>query len=369
MLTYIRIFIALTLTGSALFYWISPEFGQKPKQEYREIYSKLPNYKDGTFHNTKKINMDMSFKDMRKLMKEFMNPSEEIAPKINIPVTKLAGNFQKDSINKLIWFGHSSFILRIDGKTLLFDPVFNDNVSPVPFFGRKRFSKNYVVNPEDLDTIDAIIISHDHYDHLDYSSIKKLKDKTKRFITPLGVASHLRSWNIPEDKITELNWWQKTQIDSIQLVLTPSQHFSGRGLSDRNTTLWGSWTILGTKNKIYFSGDGGYGPHFSEIGEKYGPFDLALMECGQYNQKWHDIHMFPEETLQASKDIGAKNVLPVHWGAFTLALHDWTDPVERAVKVAKEQNIHLITPTIGQNLIIDSLSNLKTSKWWEEYSD
>ena len=126
---------------------------------------------------------------------------------------------------------------------------------------------------------------------------------------------------------------------------------------------------MGTKNKIYFSGDGGYGSHFSEIGKKYGPFDLALMECGQYNQKWHDIHMFPEETLQASKDIGAKNVLPVHWGAFTLALHDWTDPIKRAVKAAEKLNIHLITPTIGQKIIIDSLSNMKTDKWWEEFSD
>jgi L-ascorbate metabolism protein UlaG (beta-lactamase superfamily) len=181
---------------------------------------------------------------------------------------------------KVTWFGHSAFLLEIEGKRLLFDPMFGPRPSPVRWIGAKRFSDKLPLQPEDFPALDAIILTHDHYDHLDYSSIRKLKDKTPRFIVPTGVGSHLIRWGVAREKISEHAWWDEWRLDGLTLACTPARHFSGRGLFDRNSTLWCSWVVVGRETKIFFSGDSGYGPHFKEIGDKYGPFDLTLMECG-----------------------------------------------------------------------------------------
>ena len=235
--------------------------------------------------------------------------------------------------------------------------------APVSFM-TNRFAYEVPIDLESIPHVDAIILSHDHYDHLDYPSIMKLKDKVDHFFTPLGVGSHLIRWGVDESKITELDWWESKTIDNIQLVATPARHFSGRGISDRNKTQWASWAIIGEKERIFFSGDSGYGPHFKEIGEKYGPFDFAMMECGQYNERWEAIHMMPEQTIQASIDVKSNLMMPIHWSAFNLSLHSWTDPVERAVKAAQTQGVNILTPQIG--LRFSPGLEIKNEFWWRK---
>ena len=218
---------------------------------------------------------------------------------------------------------------------------------------------------ESLPQIDVVILSHDHYDHLDYGSIIKLKDKVGMFYVPLGLGAHLIEWGVPIERVKELDWWEEIVHDRLVFKCAPAQHFSGRGMTDRMNTLWASWVIQSEKENIFFSGDSGYGNHFKAIGEKYGPFDFAMIECGQYNDLWSDIHMFPEETAQAAVDLEAKRMMPIHWGAFKLALHEWTDPVERVIKKAKELKVEIVVPQIGsevnmKNPIIDEI------QWWKD---
>jgi len=182
---------------------------------------------------------------------------------------------------------------------------------------------------------------------------------------PLGLGAHLERWGVDTSAITELDWWEAASLDNLDLVCTPSRHFSGRGLGDRFATLWGSWVIMSDKEKLFFSGDTGYGPHFAEIGKRYGPFTLSLMECGQYDKRWADIHMMPEQTVQAAQDLKSKRFMPIHWGAFALAFHDWTDSVERAIRAAKAANVPVITPRIGQ-VIRPSGSTAATTSWWKK---
>lgn len=265
---------------------------------------------------------------------------------------------------KVIWFGHSALLLEIEGKRLLLDPTFADSPSPFPFVGGKRFSKVLPIKPELLPPIDIIILSHDHYDHMDYHSLMLLKDKTSQFCVPSGVGSRLKSWGIAQEKIREFNWWDKVDFAGLTLACTPARHFSGRGLFDRNKTLWCSWTIVGKEIRVFFSGDGGYGPHFAEIGEKYGPFDLTLMECGQYDKRWAAIHMLPEESVQAHLDLKGKLMIPIHWAAFSLAFHDWIEPIERVTKAAFERNVTISTPRIGEIVKFMAAEYPKT-QWWK----
>jgi len=186
------------------------------------------------------------------------------------------------------------------------------------------------------------------------------------FYTPLGVGVHLLKWGVTKEQIIELDWWQETTFEGLSFKCTPAQHFSGRGLSDRTKTLWSSWIIQSATENIFFSGDSGYADHFKEIGEKYGPFDFAMIECGQYNELWPDVHMFPEETAQAGLDIRAKTIMPIHWGAFKLAMHTWTDPVERVIKKAKELNVTIVIPKIGESIYIKEI-DAKNDPWWDLY--
>lgn len=357
--------IALILIVGLLFINLSPQFGGKASKEQQEIYAKSGHYdqKENKFVNLITTTMDApSFK----LMMEFFKKDPKRQPSHNLEpqkVDSLTLATHDDIFTKLTWFGHSAFLLQMEGKNILLDPMLGETPSPHPLLGSKRYAKELPIEVEKLPIIDAIIFSHDHYDHLDYGTIQKLKSRVKNYYVPLGIGNHLKSWGVEEEKIHELNWWDTISLDSVQLVLTPSRHFSGRGLTDRNATLWGSWVIKGQKDNIYFSGDGGYGPHFKEIGEKYGPFDMALMECGQYNESWHAIHMMPEETVQAGIDVKGKVVLPIHWGAFTLALHSWTDPIERAIKKGKELNIPIVTPKVGQKILVNS-NDYPQEKWW-----
>lgn len=358
--------LVLFLLSTILFLYLSPEFGGSPSEEQKAIYVKSDNYANGKFVNRGDVKLSMSFGDMRKSLVGYFNPPPNTIPKQKLPIEKIDSleiTSYKDS-TRLIWFGHSTFLLQIKNKNILIDPMFGKVPAPHPTLGNNRFSKELPIDIEKLPLIDAVLISHDHYDHLDYGSIKKLKDKVKMFYTPLGVGAHLMEWGIGKESIVELDWWQETTFDDLIFRCTPAQHFSGRGLNDRSNTLWSSWIIKSDTDNIFFSGDSGYGPHFKEIGDKFGPFDFAMMECGQYNELWSDIHMFPEETAQAGVDVQAKLIMPIHWGAFKLGMHPWTEPVERISKKAKELNIKMIIPKIGEPIVFFNTSGIE-STWWQ----
>lgn len=365
MLIGIGILIGILIIAYFLFVNLSPEFGGKITKEAQEQYAKSENYKDGKFLNEKEINFDMKFSDMVSTAIKFFKSSPGTIPENSLDVEKIdslsIANYQGKP--RLIWFGHSAFLLQMEQKTILIDPMFGDVPAPHPVLGTKRFSKELPIEIEKLPQIDAVIISHDHYDHLDYGTIQKLKDKVGMFYTPLGVGAHLLEWGIEKERIVELNWWEEVEFDELTFICTPARHFSGRGFGDRLTTLWSSWVIQSQSTNLFFSGDSGYGPHFKEIGEKYGPFDFAMMECGQYNELWPDVHMFPEETAQAGLDVKAKKIMPIHWGAFKLAMHTWTDPIERVSKKAKELQIELVTPKIGEVIVIEDTTKMN-SPWW-----
>ncbi len=365
MIIGIGIFIGIVILVVILFINLSPQFGGKATKEQKAIYEKSENYKEDRFVNIAKVQLDMSFRDMGKSLVGYFKPQSQTTPKENLPVQKI------DSLDivkyigdtRLIWFGHSAFLLQIDTKNILIDPMFGEVPAPHPMLGSKRFSKELPIEIEKIPEIDAVLISHDHYDHLDYDSIKKLKNKVKMFYTPLGVGVHLEKWGVEKERIIELDWWQEIRLEKLNFICTPAQHFSGRGLTDRTKTLWSSWIIQSKTDNIFFSGDSGYGNHFKEIGKKYGPFDFAMMECGQYNEMWPDVHMFPEETAQAGLDVKAKKIMPIHWGAFKLAMHAWTDPIERLSKKAKELNIDIVAPRIGETVVLNN-ENIVNQVWW-----
>ncbi|MDF3821059.1 MBL fold metallo-hydrolase [Leptospira sp. 96542] len=286
-------------------------------------------------------------------------------PDVKLPEVK--PNFQEflepdDSI-KFIWFGHSTFLVNIEGKILFFDPVFSESAAPFSFMV-KRF-QDAVVKLEELPAIDYIIISHDHYDHLDMPTIEFFKSKDTKFITPLGVISHLKEWGVTEDRLTELDWWQEINVGKVKIVCTPSQHFSGRSGTNGNHTLWSSWTVIGEKERFYFSGDSGYDIHFKNIGEKFGPFDLTFIENGQYNPMWEAVHVLPEQTAKAHLDLKGKRLVPVHWGMFDLSLHSWYEPAENLEKEAAKHNIHLLTPKFGQLVKLKEPNLLE--RWWKQF--
>ncbi|MED2840138.1 MBL fold metallo-hydrolase [Bacillus wiedmannii] len=311
------------------------------------------------------IDTDVSFKpkDIIGLMTDYLKMKTKLRPIKNLPI--VLSNKDNESLESVTWFGHSASLLKIEGKKLLLDPMFGDASSPFPLFNSKRYSGTFSLEREELQEIDAIIISHNHYDHLNYKSIMQLKDCAKHFYVPSGVAQYLIKWGVSPSKISEHNWWDEITFDNIKLVCAPARHFSGRSMTDRDCSLWCSWLILGQETKVFFSGDSGYAPHFKEIGSKYGPFDLTLMECGQYDPRWSAIHMLPEETVQAHIDVKGELLLPIHWGAFTLALHEWSDPIERVTKEANRLGVNIATPQIGESITLKS-TDYPSSAWWRE---
>lgn len=358
--------VAIALIGTA-FLNLSPQFGGTVSEEQKKQYAATGHYEEDIFINAEEIVMEMNCHSITAMLKEVLNPDPNVAPKHNIEVDKVDPENlrnQPDSLTRITWLGHSSFLIETGGKKLLIDPVFGQYAAPHPLLGRARFHREMPITISELSDIDVIIISHDHYDHLDYPSIDELKNKVRHFFVPLGVGNHLKRWNIGDDKITELDWWQEAPYENLNIVLTPSRHMSGRALTDQSATLWGSWIIQNQFANIYFSGDGGYGKHFKEIGEKYGPFDVGLMECGQYNELWKDVHMMPEESVVAAQDVKAKLIVPIHWGSFALATHSWTDPIERITQAAQMMKVPIATPRIGETIQLAHSLPTNYSKWW-----
>jgi L-ascorbate metabolism protein UlaG (beta-lactamase superfamily) len=294
-------------------------------------------------------------------MWRFFNKPKNTAPPKPLPCVKTDIALLTSDKPVIVWFGHSSYFIHINGKNILVDPVFSGYASPFSFTG-KSFKGSPVYTADDFPAIDILILTHDHYDHLDYRTILMLQSKTKTICTSSGVGSHLRYWGIDKEMITEFDWWESKQVTGdVELTAAPARHFSGRSFT-RNKTLWSSFILKAGGYSIYIGADSGYDSHFKTIGEKYGPFDIVMLESGQYNEWWPYIHMMPEQTVQAAIDLKAKVLMPVHWGKFALGLHPWDEPIKRVVAKANELNVKITTPMIGEPVVLDS--SYPKEQWW-----
>ena len=370
LLGLLALIVGLTLY-LVLFFQLAPQLGGEASGERLNRIQQADNYKDGVFVNTIETQMEMTWETMKKTLSHYLFEDKTFkSPQVQIQTQPFdrTNHEAAETLNELTvtWFGHSSILITLDGLNILTDPILvGQRASMFSLMGPLRFDYSEHISLDQLPQIDAVIISHDHYDHLDYPTIRDLNGKVDKFFMPLGVGAHFAEWGIPEEDIIELEWWDEVEFGGLTMALTPMRHFSGRGLTDRFKTLWGSWVLIGETQRIFFSGDGGYFPGFKEIGDTYGPFDLTFMECGAYDEGWSDIHMFPEETAQAHLDVQGELLMPIHWGKFDLALHDWKDSVERLTAKAEEENIALFTPEVGQTITVQS--NPATSYWWEAY--
>lgn len=342
------------------------QFGGKISKEEKMRFSKSKNWDGEKFINLEKTTMDIGIRKMPKLLYKQFFEHKGRTPKQNLPIIPFDKEafLASSALSKFIWYGHSAILFRMNNKTILVDPMFGQYAAPFPV-ATKRFSSNTLALIDDLPEIDLLLLTHDHYDHLDYHSIQKLLPKVKEYYVALGCARHLTTWGVDAKKIQEFDWWEEQYFNDIHITFTPARHFSGRGLTDRAKSLWGGWVFKTASENIYFTGDGGYGTHFKAVGDLLGPFDFAFVECGQYNQDWHLIHMFPEEAIQAAKEAKVTKIMPVHWGGFSLAQHLWKEPVEGFIAEAKKENIVFSTPQLGE--LFTTKSNLSSQNWWEAY--
>ena len=312
------------------------------------------------YQNIDNITMEMSLDKAKGMMKDYAQKQLRVPP-FDIP-TKQIDIEKFESADSIVWLGHSTILGRIDGITFIVDPMFSHRASPVGFAGPKRFEGS-LIDIEKLPKIDVILITHNHYDHLDKSSILHLAENVKSIYLPLDNKEILTCWGIEGENIKEFDWYEELQVGEVMFAFAPTQHFSGRGLTDRNDCLWGSWVLKGTKSSVYISGDSGYNSHFKAIGEKYGAFDVACVECGAYNDSWSEVHMLPEQSVQAAQDLRAQVMLPMHWAGFNLSTHAWDEPITRALKHATEIKQDTITPMIGE--VVHFHEDYPKELWWK----
>jgi L-ascorbate metabolism protein UlaG (beta-lactamase superfamily) len=336
-------------------------FGKAAAGERLERMRRSPNYKGDRFGNLVPTGVTVKGTSFWKMLREYRNRPADTAPAGRLPAVKTDLRALPDQGVWLVWFGHSSYLLKVEGVTILVDPVFSGNAAPVSWLA-KAFAGTDVYGTGDMPEVDVLLLTHDHYDHLDYKTVRVLAGKAGRVCTSLGVGAHLEYWGVPAEKIVELDWWESWNSDGLTFIAAPARHFSGRGFK-RSGTLWSSFALKGRGHSLYLGGDSGYEQHFREIGERFGPFELAILECGQYGKNWPYIHMLPEQTVQAALDLRAAALMPVHWGKFTLALHPWNEPVRRLAVAAAEKGLAVATPLIGQPVKVGGPYPM--DRWWE----
>lgn len=343
-----------------------PDFGARMSGPRLERAKANPQYRDGRFVNLQP-EAPTSLAALGDYVARQFSGNEVREPPAPLPVMTvdkddLAAPPSPDGL-RAFWIGHASTYVELDGLRILLDPVFAQRVSPLPI-GPRRFHPPPIALA-DLPPIDAVLISHDHYDHLDMVTVRHLAARGARFYVPLGIGAHLERWSVPAAQIEELEWWQQRTLRGVQIVCTPTRHYSGRGLGDRSATLWSSWSVLGPQHRIFYSGDTGYSTHFQEIGSRLGPFDIAFVKIGAYGPgaSWIDIHMPPEQAVQAHRDVSAKRMFPVHWSTFNLAYHDWDEPIRRTVAEARRTAVELVTPRLGEWVYADR--DFQSTPWWE----
>lgn len=361
----IAIVIIVLLLIITYFFMKQDKFGDSPNKEKVELYNKLANYEDGKFQNLSHTPDLTEGYSMSGILYNFIfTKYPRQIPESEIPSIKT--NIKDISIeeNVMIWFGHSSYYIQLDGVRILVDPVFSGNASPIPGT-TKSFKGTDIYTVDDFPNIDYLFISHDHYDHLDYETITKFNGKISKVICGLGVGSHFEKWGYDKSQILEKNWNESVKLaDGFTAHVLTARHFSGRGFS-RNNTLWASYLLESPSMKIYIGGDSGYDTHFKEIGNKFGPIDISIIENGQYDLAWRYIHTLPDEVIQAGKDLKTKRLFPVHSSKFVLANHPWDEPLIKVSEFNKDSDISLITPIIGEIVKLNDTKQLFT-KWWEK---
>jgi len=356
-----------SLAGVLLYAGLAPQLGGRIRGPRKARIEASPNVVDGRFRNPVETRVGGEGRSQVKATTDYFLGGQERVPRKAVPVDRVDPASLEPSSGDALrvwWLGHSTVLLDVDGALVLTDPVFAKRVGPLAGVGPRRFNDRQPITADELPPLDAVVISHDHYDHLGHGAIRALKDKVGAFFVPLGVGAHLERWGVRDDKIVELDWWEEGSHGDLTLTLTPTRHFSGRRGTDSYKTLWGSWVVRGSRHSVFFSGDSGYWDGFAEIGRRSGPFDLTLMECGAYNEGWASIHMMPEETAQAHRDLQGDLLMPIHWGKFNLSLHAWTEPVERLLAAAEEPAIRVATPRIGQGF--DASQTIPQAHWWRD---
>jgi len=355
-------FMLVTLIGNSS----CSSFGGSPAGELLARIKASSHYEQDGFVNVVTQSSRTVAASWKILVERFTGDQMRVPPS-SIPVIAISPERFKtrpESGLRSIWLGHASVLLELDGVRLLIDPMFSERASPVSFAGPKRFHPPPVLLSA-LQNIDAVVISHDHYDHLDMPSIQHLASRAAHFYVPLGIGAHLRRWGVPEDQITDMDWWESTSVGNLQIVCTPSQHYSGRDLTDYKATLWSSWAIIGPEHRVFHSGDTGFSDHFSQIADRFGPFDLNILKVGAYGPSnfWKDIHIDPEQAVEAHGILGGKRMLPVHWATFNMAFHDWDEPIKRTLKAAEEGGAEVVTPRVGQ--VVSAGKSFQSDRWWE----
>ncbi len=355
----------LTFFGLSMCLLSLDQVGTIPDRARLEKLADTNIYKDGKFSNIEETTV-MGGNILKAGYKFLTGKHPYVKPEKVIPIVKLSkSDFPEKPNDKFSvkWLGHSSLLIEIEGKRYLTDPVFGDYTTPIMYMGPKRFFPP-PAEVEDLPKLDGIIISHNHYDHLDYGTIRKFAKTDVKFFVSLGLMETLVDWGIDSSRIIERTWWESVQDGNIELINTPARHFSGRKIIDNNKTQWGSWVIKGEKYRIFFSGDSGPTEDFQDIGDKYGPFDLAFIEIGAYDEYWPDIHMGPENAVKMLRKLRCTNFIPIHWGTFDLALHSWYDPVVRLSKAVRDTDIRIRIPRPGETVNYDEFG--KIDYWWLE---
>ena len=338
-------------------------FGGKPSGDRLERVQRSPQWHDDHFENPQ-----LMYADTGSAWKAFLfGPSTHGGkPDGPIPVVRNDGSAYAHppaSGLRLTWFGHASTLLEIDGTTVLIDPLWSDRASPVSWAGPKRWYPPLMAL-DDLPKVDVVLISHDHVDHLDYQTVTAMRQWKTVFVVPLGIGAHLSRWGIQDTRIVELDWWESTHIGALTLVATPARHASGRLQSKSKNTLWAGWAIVGPRHRVWYSGDTGFHGDLRLIGERFGPFDLTLIEAGQYDTNWPDTHLGPELAVEAHRLVRGKTLIPVHWALFQLAPHAWTEPVERVMAAARCYGVQVLAPRPGE--IVESFNVRTTQAWWPQ---
>lgn len=340
--------------------------GHNPTGDEQLKLEALPNYRNGGFQNLTAQPVEQvagarhNYGGALRFL--FRGKRETAKPSYGLPWVKTDLKRPVTGAPEVVWFGHSSVLVKSSGATVLIDPIFSGNAGPIPFLVR-AFNGTKHYHAHDMPDIDILLISHDHYDHLDYRTVKKLKDKVKKFVVPIGVGSHLRYWGVVPEKIVELNWYDSVVLPGVKITATPAQHRSNRTFKAQNKTLWASFVIDLGSYRLFYSGDGGYGDHFKEIGKKFGPFDLALLECGQYSVNWPYTHMMPAQTAQAAVDLQAKLMQPVHWAKFAESNHSWNEPMRLLLPAAENLGVTVSVPRIGESYTLRTPP--KQIAWWD----
>ena len=368
-LIYILVIFAILIF---IFLNVSPVFGASPDKNSKKIIENSENFIEGKFRNIKTTYTNFRTSEKKATLRDWFSPPKDKNPLNPLPTIKFIGKDLAEG--KFVWLGHSTVLMKTEGLVVMTDPVFN-RASPLPSFNSKSKSNFFNGKPfifenpvviDDLPKVDVVIISHDHYDHLDSKAIKDLSNRIDQFFVPLGVGAHLERWGVNKNRITEYDWYDSKDYKNIKFTFAPSLHFSGRGVTNGNSTLWGSWMIKSKTLSAYFSGDGGYSETFKKLGNEYGPFDIAFIENGAYNVDWSNVHMFPDEAVQASIDLKAEVLFPIHWSKFDLSVHPWDEPIIRITKEAEKKNVNIATPMIGE---VFELSSIPKKTWWEKLRD